>query len=64
MNSEVRVALLIAAKALDIAADWNLDEVQVNPPPEWQLEARGEDPAEGWCSTRELAEKLRELADG
>jgi hypothetical protein len=62
VNREVKQALEIAANALDIVADWNIDNVQVNPPVEWKLDAWGEDTADGWCSTRELAQKLRELA--
>ena len=59
---EMKVALEIAAAALSIADDWNLPSVQVNPPKEWGLDGGGEDPADGWCSTIDLAEKLRELA--
>lgn len=35
--------------------------MQINPPPEWKLEAYEKDEKEGWCSVRELAAKLREL---
>ncbi len=62
-TDEIKQALKIAADALDIAADWNVSDVQVNPPKEWALEAYGEDAEDGWCSTRELAKKLRELSE-
>ena len=61
-ETELKQALNLAADALDIASDWNLDNVQITPPPKWNLPASGEDPADGWCSTRALAQKLRELA--
>lgn len=60
---EIKKALLVAADALDIASDWNVDNVQVSPPKEWNLSANGEDTADGWCSTRALAAKLREIAN-
>lgn len=63
MKDEIRTALLIAADALDIAAAWNVTEVQVNPPKEWNLNAYSEDTEDGWCATRQLARKLRELAE-
>jgi hypothetical protein len=50
-------AMLVAADALDIAADWNLDTVEVDAPEDWY---NGEEP--GWISTRTIARKLRELA--
>lgn len=59
---ELQDALTFAAAALDIAADWNVENVQVGPPAEWGLEAYGEDPVDGWCSTWELAQKLKEIA--
>jgi len=61
-EAELRKALKLAAVALIIADDCGLPNVQVDPPQEWQLEAAGEDPADGWCSTSALATKLRELA--
>lgn len=60
-KTELRKAFEIAADALDIAADSNLTNVQVDPPEHWQLPAFGEETSDGWCSTRMLAEKLREL---
>ena len=60
-ESEYKQALAIAADALDIAADWDVDNVQCNPPKEWRLPAYGEDPEDGWCSTSALAELLRNL---
>ncbi len=45
-----------------ITASWSLADVQVDPPKEWGLEAYTEDEDEGWCSTGELASKLKELA--
>lgn len=61
LQVEVKKALEIAASALDNTADWNLTDVQVNLPKEWGLDAYTEDKDEGWCSTRELAAKLKEL---
>lgn len=63
-REQLREALKLAAMALDIADDCGFHNVQANPPPEWGLEACGEDPADGWCSPSELARKLRELARG
>ncbi len=62
LQTEVKKALEIAASALDIADDWGVHNVQVNPPIEWDLECT-EGPNEGWCSTMELAAKLKELAE-
>ena len=59
---ELKTALMLAADALEIANDWNLYDVQIEPPREWGLYAEQEDIADGWCSTRSLANKLRELA--
>jgi hypothetical protein len=58
---EAREALRVAAKALAIASDWHLEDVQVDPPSAWKLEAYGEEASEGWCSVAALARKLREL---
>ena len=61
--TEIRHALEIAAKALDIASDWGLPEIQIHPPKEWKLEAADAESArDGWCTTNALADKLRELA--
>lgn len=59
---ELKKALVIASKALSIAADWNVSDVQVHPPKEWDLEAYNENPEDGWCSTRELSRKLKMLS--
>lgn len=61
-DKELKAALLIAAKALEIAHDWNLPAVQVEPPKEWNLDGGGKPAKDGWCSTYSLAKKLRELA--
>lgn len=60
---ELKAALKVAADALSIAADWNVGQVQVNPPKEWNLDGGDEDPADGWCSTRDLSRKLRQLSN-
>lgn len=65
-KSEIKQALNIAADALEIASDWYLSDIQVNPPRAWGLCAENK-PSEqraidGWCNTRALANKLRELA--
>lgn len=67
MNQEEQIkklkeALAIAADALSIASDWNVNQVQVNPPKEWDLDGGDEDPEDGWCSTSALAHKLRQLS--
>lgn len=59
---EVRKALGFAAKALDIASDHGLTNVQVYPPDYWELPAYDEDPEDGWCATNVLADKLRDIA--
>lgn len=59
---QLKQALLVAAEALSIASDWNVNQVQVNPPKEWDLDGGEEDPEQGWCSTYALAIKLRQLA--
>lgn len=59
---QLKQALKVAAKALSIAADWSVNEVQVYPPKEWNLEAYNEDPEQGWCSIRQLSQKLNALS--
>lgn len=59
---KLKEALLLASKALSIAADWNVSDVQINPPKEWDLDSYNEDPEDGWCSTRELSRKLAQMA--
>ena len=60
--TELKKALLIASEALSIAADWNVNELQVHPPKEWNLDSYEEDTEDGWCSTRELSRKLLALS--
>lgn len=60
---KLKEALKVAADALDIASDWNVGQVQVNPPKEWDLDGGDEDAEDGWCSTRALATKLRQLSN-
>lgn len=64
-NSEMREALLVAARAISEAKHCEMYDVRARPPARWQLgcclvEDRFRD--DGWCSTQELAEFLRELA--
>lgn len=59
---KLKEALKVAADALSIASDWNVNQVQVNPPKEWELDGGEEDPEDGWCSTSALAEKLEQLS--
>lgn len=59
---QLKAALMVAANALNIASNWNVNQVQVNPPKEWGLDGGDEDPEDGWCSTRDLARKLKQLA--
>ena len=57
---------MIAAKALHIAADWNVDHVQVSPPSDWYgngLHAGGESKDEGCVYTRSLANFINNLAE-
>jgi len=63
-RNEARLALLVASEALYIAEDHHLEEVQCNPPREWELDSYNENAEEGWCSTASLALKLREIAEG
>jgi hypothetical protein len=60
---KLKEALKVAADALSIASDWNVNQVQVNPPKEWDLDGGDEDPEDGWCSTSALARKLRQLSN-
>lgn len=60
---DLKEALILAAKALNIASEWHVENVQVNPPEEWCLPANGEDPKEGWCGTHALAKKLNQIAE-
>lgn len=59
---KLKEALKVAADALSIASDWNVNQVQVNPPKEWELDGGEEDPEDGWCSTYALAKKLEQLS--
>jgi hypothetical protein len=59
---QLKEALRVAAKALSIASEWNLNQVQVHPPKEWDLDGGDEDPADGWCSVSALASKLKQLS--
>ena len=61
--AELEAALKIGAVAIEIASDWNMPSVQCNPPAEWNLGGCGEDPADGWCCTYALAQKLGGIAD-
>ena len=64
---ELREALLVASRAISEAKHCEMYDVRARPPARWQLgcclvEDRFRD--DGWCSTQELAEFLRELAAG
>ena len=61
--NELKQAIMVAADALAIADDW-MPSIQVDPPQEWDLSGGGEDPADGWCGTMALSEKLRDIASG
>lgn len=63
-SAEMREALLVASRAISIANDWNLYDVQVEPPARWGIECEQESEEDGWCRTRGLAKFLRELAAG
>ena len=60
----LREALGVAARGLEIASDWNCNEVQCDPPKGWGLEAIEEDPGTGWCSTSQLASYLLAMSRG
>jgi len=64
-DDECKKALITAAKALRIAADWHLPDVQADPPKEWNLPVCDEmnSAEDGWCSTDALAKKLEELVE-
>lgn len=55
---ELKEALRVAADALSIAADWNVDDVQVDVPETWGLDAE-----DGMYRTNEIANKIRQLAN-
>lgn len=55
---ELKEALRVAADALAIASDWNVDSVQVTIPENWDLE-----PEDGMYRTSEIAQKLKQLAN-
>lgn len=59
---QLKAALKVAADALSIASDWNVSQVQVHPPKEWNLDGGDEDPEDGWGSTYALAKKLEQLS--
>jgi hypothetical protein len=54
-------AIEVAARAIDIAAQQHLPDVQCNPPKEWNLDVSEEDPADGWCSTSSLSTFLNKM---
>ena len=54
-------ALSVAADAFDILDDHGFGDVQVYPPPEWGIQTKTEDPAQGWAATSSLAEHFRAL---
>lgn len=58
---DIKEIMLLAAEALEIAGDHGIGDVQINPPPEWNLKAYEENKEDGWCNVKELATKLREL---
>lgn len=58
---ELKEALKVAANALSIASDWNVDRMELEVPKEWDLDDEGEE--EGWYSTSSLEMKLRQLSD-
>lgn len=59
--NDIKEVLILAAKALEIAADHGIGDVQINSPPEWNLKAYEENEGEGWCAASELAAKIRDL---
>ena len=58
---QLKQSLKVAADALSIANDWNVSEMELELPPEWNLDNEGLE--EGWCSTNELSRKLRQLSN-
>lgn len=61
-TGRLREALLVAAEALEIVADWNVDDIQLDTPPEWELSSCYEEGEISWCDVGTLAKKLREIA--
>lgn len=58
---QLKQALKVAADALSIANDWNVNEMEIDVPSEWELDSEGLE--EGWCFTSELCSKLRQLSN-
>lgn len=62
-DGAVIAALRVAADALDIAADWNVDRLELGDAPiAFGLHPDPDDDEPGWYDTRSLADALRELA--
>jgi hypothetical protein len=62
-QQEALAALRVAADALDIASDWNVDRLELGDAPlAFGLHPDPDDDEPGWYSTRAVAEALRNLA--
>lgn len=59
--AEIRVALVLASDALEIAEGY-CPHVQIDPPRAWKLPGGDESARDGWCTTSSLARKLSKLA--
>ena len=59
--AELKKALKVAAAALSIASDWNVDRMELEVPKEWDLDNEGEE--EGWYRTSTLTQKLKQLSN-
>jgi hypothetical protein len=62
--NDIKLFLEIMVDVLHIAYDWDINDVQVHPPPEWNLEAWTEDKQDGWVHVMDLARKAEELREG
>lgn len=58
---QLKAALKVAADALSIASDWNVDQMELEVPKEWDLDDEGLE--EGWYSTMDLSRKFRILSN-
>ena len=60
---ELYMGLMIGAKALGIASDWGVGDVEVDPPKHWDLVAYEENEEDGWANVGAIEDKLKELAE-
>lgn len=59
---KLKEALKVAANALNIASDWNVNSLNLEVPKEWNLE-HDENEGEGWYRTNDIARKIKQLSN-